>query len=171
MFQRFTFYLITSFLLGCAGDLDDQITKQDLTEDETADSNDSLRVSPQVKDEVDEPIPTKVPQVAKAKSESLQAANPKVLLKSETLTAPEVQPHSNEPKNTLEEDDELVAEPTPVVEKLVEFEVSPSATPTPAENTNELFYPSTPSESPSRVSGKSARLHRGMPALNLWYSK
>ena len=171
MFARVSFYLITSFLLGCAEDLDNQITKQDLTEDETADSNDSVRVTPQAKDEVDEPIPSKAPQVANKKSESLQAANPKVLLKTETLTAPEVWPHSNEPKNTQEEDDELVAEPAPVVEKLVEIEVSPSATPTPAENTNELFYPSAPSESPSRVSGKSARLHRGMPALNLWYSK
>lgn len=171
MFVRVSFYLITSFLLGCAVDLDDQITKQDLNEDETVDSNDSVRVTPQAKDEVDELIPTKAPEVAKEKLESLQAANPKVLLKSETLTAPEVRPHSNEPKNTQEEEDELVVEPAPVVEKLVESEALPSASLTPAENTNELFYPSAPSESPLRESGNSARLHRGMPALNLWYLK
>ena len=171
MFVRVSFYLITSFILGCAGDLDDQTKKHDLNEEETADSNDSLRVAPQMIDEVDELIPTKASQVAKAKSESLQAANPKVLLKSEALISPEVQPHSNEPKNTLEEDDEHVAEVTPVVEKLLEFEVPPSANPTPAENPNELFYPSTPSQSLSRVSGNSPRLHRGMPSLNLRYLK
>ncbi len=170
MFLRVILYLISSFLLGCAGDLDDQITKQDLNEDETVDSNDSIRVAPQVKDEVDEPIPLKAPEVAKEKLESLPAANPKVLLKSETLTAPEVRPHSNVPKNTLE-DDEIVVEPAPVVEKLVEFEVTPPASPKPSENSNELFYTIAPSESPSRESGKRARLHRGMPALNLWYLK
>ena len=171
MFLRVILHLITLFLLGCAGDLDDQITKKNLNEDGTVESNDSVRVSPNVKDEVDEPIPAKASEVAKEKLESLQATNPKVLLKSETLTAPEVRPHSNEPKTTLEEEDELVVEPAPVVEKLVEFEMSPSATPTPAENKNELFYPSPSSESPSQESGKSARLHRGMPALNLWYLK
>ena len=122
-------------------------------------------------DEVDELIPTKASQVAKAKSESLQAAHPQVLLKSEALISPEVQPHSNEPKNSLEENDEIVAEVTPVVEKLLEFEVPPTANPTPAENTKELFYPSTPSESHARESGNSPRLHRGMPALNLRYLK
>lgn len=171
MVLRVILYLITSFILGCAGDLDDQTKKQDLNEDETVDSNDSLRVTPQVKVEVDKLIPTKAPGIPKEELESLQAANPKLLPKSEAVISPEVQPNSNEPKNTLEEDDELVAEPAPVVEKLVEFEVSPTANPTPAENTNELFYPSASSESPSRVSGNRARLHRGMPALNLSYLK
>jgi hypothetical protein len=169
MCVRVSFYLITLFFLGCAGDLDDQSTKQDLNEDETVESNDSVRVTPQVKDEVDEPIPAKASQVAKEKSESLQATNPEVLPKSETLTAPEIRPHSNEAKNSLLEDDELVAEPAPVVEKLLESEVSPSASPEPAEKEIELSYPSPPSESYSRESGKRARLHRGMPALNLWY--
>ena len=154
MVSRVTLYLITSLLLGCAGDLDDQTKKQDLNEDESVDSNGSAQVTP---------------QVAKEGLESLQAANPKLMPKSEALISPEVRPLSNEPKNTLEEEDELVVEPAPVVEKLVEFEMSPSATPTPAENKNELFYPSPSSESPSQESGKSARLHRGMPALNLWY--
>lgn len=169
MCVRVSFYLITLFFLGCAGDLDDQSTKQDLNEDETVESNDSVRVTPQVKDEVDEPIPAKASQVAKEKSESLQATNPEVLPKSETLTAPEIRPHSNEAKNSLLEDDELVAEPAPVVEKLLESEVSPSASPEQAEKEIELSYPSPPSESYSRESGKRARLHRGMPALNLWY--
>ena len=139
MCVRVSFYLITLFFLGCAGDLDDQSTKQDLNEDETVESNDSVRVTPQVKDEVDEPIPAKASQVAKEKSESLQATNPEVLPKSETLTAPEVRPHSNEPKNSLVKDEELVAEPAPVVEKLLESEVSPSASPEPAEKKIDLF--------------------------------
>ena len=171
MCVRVSFYLITLFFLGCAGDLDDQSTKQDLNEDETVESNDSLRLDPQVKDEVDEPIPAKASEVAKEKSESLQATNPEALPKSETLTAPEVRPHSNEPKNSLVEDEELVAEPAPVVEKLLESEVSPSASPEPAEKKIDLFYPSPSSESSTQESGKSVRLHRGMPALNLRYLK
>ena len=69
MVLRVTLYLITSFILGCAGDLDDQTKKQDLNENETVDSNDSLRFGPQVKDEVDEPIPAKAPEEAKEKLE------------------------------------------------------------------------------------------------------
>lgn len=171
MCVRVSFYLITLFFLGCAGDLDDQIKKQDLNEDDTVESNGSVRVTPQVKDEVDELIPTKAPLVAKEGLKSLQATNPKVLLKSQTLAAPEVRPHSNEPKNYLVEDEELVADPVPVVEKLVESEALSSASPTPAEKKIDLFYPSPSSESSTRESGKSTRLHRGMPALNLRYLK
>lgn len=171
MFIRGTLYLIILFVFGCAGDLDDQITKQDFNEDETVDSNDSVRITPQVNDEVVELIPPKAPEVAKEKLESLQATNLKAPFKSETLTAPEVRPHSNEPKNSLEEDKDLVADSVSVVEKLLVPELLPPATPTPAEKKIELSYPSPPSESYSRESGKSARLHRGMPALNLWYLK
>ena len=171
MFLRVILHLITLFLFGCAGDLDDQITKQDLNEDETIESNDSVRTTPQVNDEVVELIPLKAPEVAKEKLESLQATNLEAPFKSDTLTAPEVRPHSNEPKNSLEEDKDLVADSVSVVEKLLEPELLPPATPKPAEKTNELFSPSPPSESLSQESGKSARLHRGMPALNLWYLK
>ena len=171
MFLRVILHLITLFLLGCAGDLDDQSTKQDLNEDGTVESNDSVRVTPQVKDEVDEPIPTKAPQVLIEGLESRQATNPKVLLKSQTLAAPEVRPHSNEPKNSLEEEDELVADPVPVVEKLLESEVLSSASPTPAEKKIDLFYPSPSSGSSTHEPDKSTRLHRGMPALNLRYLK
>ena len=171
MCVRVSFYLITLFLLGCAGELDDQITKKDLNEDGTVESNDSVRVTPQEKDEVDELIPTKAPEVAKEKLKSLQATNPKVLLKSETLTAPEIRPHSNEPKNSLEEEDELLADPVPVVEKLLESEVLSSASPTPAEKKIDLFYPSPSSGSSTHEPDKSTRLHRGMPALNLRYLK
>lgn len=171
MFLRVTFYLIASILLGCSGDLDDQIKKQDLTEGETVDSNDSVRVSPKVEDEEDEPISEKASEVAKENLKSLQATNPKVLLKSETLTAPEVRPHSDELKNSLEEGKELVADKVSVVEKLFEPKVLPSVESMPAEKKIELSYPSPSSESPSQESGKRARLHRGMPALNLWYLK
>ena len=64
MFIRVSLYLIASILLGCAGDLDDQITKQDFNEDGTVESNESVRVSPKVEDEVDEPISAKASEVA-----------------------------------------------------------------------------------------------------------
>ena len=156
MDSRVILYLITSLLLGCAGDLDDQTKKQDLNEDESVDSNGSAQVTP---------------QVAKKGLESLQAANPKLMPKSEALISPEVRPLYNEPKISPVEDEVLVADPVSVVEKLAEFELSPSASPQPAEKKIDLFYPSPNSESSSRDSGKSARLHRGMPALNLSYLK
>ena len=171
MFVRVILYLIISFILGCAEDLDDQITKQDLNEVETVDSNDSLRFGPQVKDEVDEPIPAKAPEEAKEKLESLQVTNPKPLPKLETLSALEIRPHSNEPKNSREKDKELVAYTVSVVEKLFEPEALPSAGPMPAEKKIELSHPSPSSESSTQESGKGARLHRGMPAMNLWYLK
>ena len=171
MFIRISIYLIASILLGCAGDLDDQITKQDFNEDGTVESNESVRVSPKVEDEVDEPISAKASEVAKENLKSLQATNPEVLLKSETLIAPEVRPHSDEPKNSLEKGKELVADKVSVVEKLFEPKVLPSVESMPAEKKIELSYPSPSSESPSQESGKRARLHRGMPALNLWYLK
>ena len=171
MFIRVSLYLIASILLGCAGDLDDQITKQDFNEDGTVESNESVRVSPKVEDEVDEPISAKASEVAKENLKSLQATNPEVLLKSETLIAPEVRPHSDEPKNSLEEGKELVADKVSVVEKLFEPKVLPYVESMPAEKKIELSYPSPSSESPSEESGKRARLHRGMPALNLWYLK
>ena len=62
MFKRVILYLPTIIIIGCADDMDDQIMKQDLNDDELVESNDSLLVTTQVKDEVDEPIsPQKLP--------------------------------------------------------------------------------------------------------------
>tara|TARA_B100000963_G_scaffold151228_1_gene131795 strand:- start:1208 stop:1381 length:174 start_codon:yes stop_codon:yes gene_type:complete len=57
--------------LGCAEDLDDQITQQDLTKDEPVESNDSFRAIPQVKLDEGELITTKTPQLAEEELESV----------------------------------------------------------------------------------------------------
>ena len=62
MFKRVILYLrSTIIIIGCADDMDDQIMKQDLNDDELVESNDLLLVTTQVKDEVDEPILLKLP--------------------------------------------------------------------------------------------------------------
>ena len=165
MFQRVTIYSLTFIILGCAEDLDDQITKQDLTKDEPVESNDSFRVIPQVKQDEGELITIKTPQLAQQELESVQAENPKELPDTEIIPSPEV------PLDQVEEEVVLVAEPAPVVEKLVEIEVSPPASPKPVEKAVEFPDPSPSPEPSSEESGASPRLHRGMPALNLWYSK
>ena len=154
MLSRVTYFLFTFIILGCAEDSINQITKKDSIEIKTVDSNDSDRVTTQVEKEG-----LKIPE----------AAVPKVVLKKKTLTSPKVWRHSNEPKNSTEDDDKLVLEPVPVVEELVEFEVPPSVSPKSAEKTIELLYPSKSSEPSSPRSNKNTRLHQGMPALNLWY--
>ena len=85
MFKRVILYLPSIIIIGCADDMDDQIMKQDLNDDELVESNDSLLVTTQVKDEVDEPIPPKTPHSAALGLKFVQAAKTKVLPKSETL--------------------------------------------------------------------------------------
>ena len=165
MFLRVTIYSLTFIILGCAEDMDDQITQQDLTKDEPVESNDSFRGNPQVKQDEGELAPTETPQLAEEQLESVQAENPKELPKTEIIPSPEV------PLGTVEEEVALVAEPAPVTEKLVEIEVSPPASPKPVEKPVEFPDPSPSPGISSGESGASARLHRGMPALNLWYSK
>ena len=104
MLIRVTYCLFTFIILGCAEDSINQITKKDSIEIKTVDSNDSDRVTTQVEKEG-----LKIPE----------AAVPKVVLKKKTLTSPKVWRHSNEPKNSTEDDDKLELEPVPVVEELV----------------------------------------------------
>ena len=165
MFLRVTIYSLTFIILGCAEDLDDQITQQDLTKDEPVESNDSFRGNPQVKQDEGELITKKTPQLAEEELESVQAENPKELPETEIISSPEV------PLDPVEEEVALVAEPAPVAEKLVEIEVSPPASPKPVEKPVEFPDPSPSPGTSSGESGAGARLHRGMPALNLWYSK
>ena len=165
MFLRVTTYSLTFIILGCAEDLDDQITQQDLTKDEPVESNDSFRGNPQVKQEEGELAPTETPQLAEEELESVQPENPKELPEKEIIPSPEV------PLDPVEEEVALVAEPAPVTEKLVEIEVSPPASPKPVEKPVEFPDPSPSPGTSSGESGAGARLHRGMPALNLWYSK
>ena len=166
MFLRVTIYSLTFIILGCMEDLDDQITQHDLIKDEPVESNDSFRFIPQVKlDEGELIITTKTPQLAEEELESVQAENPKELPETEIIPSPEV------PLDPVEEEVAIVAEPAPVTEKLVEIEVSPPASPKPVEKPVEFPDPSPSSGISSGESGAGARLHRGMPALNLWYSK
>lgn len=165
MFLRVTIYSLTFIILGCAEDLDDQITQQDLTKDEPVESNDSFRGNPQVKLDEGEFAPTETPQLAEEELESVQAENPKELPETEIIPSPEV------PLDPVEEEVALVAEPAPVTEKLVEIEVSPPASPKPVEKPVEFPDPSPSPGTSLGESGAGTRLHRGMPALNLWYSK
>ena len=166
MFLRVTIHSLTFIILGCAEDLDDQITQHDLIKEEPVESNDSFRFIPQVKlDEGELIITTKTPQLAEEELESVQAENPKELPEKEIIPSPEV------PLDPVEEEVAIVAEPAPVTEKLVEIEVSPPASPKPVEKPVEFPDPSPSSGISSGESGAGARLHRGMPALNLWYSK
>ena len=147
MFKRVILYLPTIIIIGCADDMDIQIMQQDLNDDELVESNDSLLVTTQVKDEVDEPIPPKTPHSAALGLKFVQAAKTKVLPKSETFLSTEVHVDSIKPKNTLEEEDGNVAQ-----------------------KSIELSDPITTPDSSLRESDARARLHRGMPSLNLWYS-
>ena len=140
--------------------------QQDLNDGELVESNDSLLVTTQVKDEVGEPIPPKTPHSAALGLNFVQATKTKVLPKSETFHSTEVHVDSIKPKNTMEEEDGNVTEPSTVIEKLAEFK---SSLPT-SQKSIELPDPITTSNSSSRESDTRARLHRGMPALNLWYS-
>ena len=146
--------------------MDIQIMQQDLNDDELVESNDSLLVTTQVKDEVGEPIPPQTPHSAALGLKFVQAAKTKVLPKSETFLSTEVHVDTIKPKNTLEEEDGNVAEPSTVIEKLAEYE---SSLPT-SQKSIELPDPITTPNSSSLKSDTRARLHRGMPALNLWYS-
>lgn len=146
--------------------MEDQIMQQDLNDGELVESNDSLLVTTQVKDEVGEPIPPKTPHSAALGLKFVQATKTKVLPKSETFHSTEVHVDSIKPKNTMEEEDGNVTEPSTVIEKLAEFK---SSLPT-SQKSIELPDPITTSNSSSRESDTRARLHRGMPALNLWYS-
>lgn len=140
--------------------------QQDLNDGELVESNDSLLVTTQVKDEVGKPIPPKTPHSAALGLKFVQATKTKVLPKSETFHSTEVHVDSIKPKNTMEEEDGNVTEPSTVIEKLAEFK---SSLPT-SQKSIELPDPITTSNSSSRESDTRARLHRGMPALNLWYS-
>ena len=165
MFLKVTIYSLTFIILGCAEDLDDQITQQDLIKDEPLESNDSFRGNPQVKLDEGELITIITPQLGEEELESVQAENPNELPETEIIPSPEV------PLDPVEEEVGLLAEPAPVIEKLVEIEASPPASPKPFEKPVELPDPSPSPGTSSGESGASVRLHRGMPALNLWYSK
>ena len=170
MLQRVILYLLALIIIGCADVMDNQIIQQNLIEGELLDSNVSTLVTRQVNEKVDKPIHAKTPHVAEQGLEFLQATKPRMSPKSETFSSTDVQVYSIEPKNSLEEEDEDVAEPAAVIEKLIKFESSLPKSQKPAEKPVELPNTIAPGESSSKKSDKKARLHRGMPSLNLWYS-
>ena len=79
--------------------MDDQIMQQDLNDGELVDSNDSLLVTTQIKDEVGEAIPTKTPHSEALGLKPVQIAKTKVLPKSKTFLSTEFQVDSIKPKN------------------------------------------------------------------------
>ena len=107
MFKRVILYLPTIIIIGCADDMDDQIMQKDLNDGELVESNDSLLVTTQVKDEVGEAIPPKTPHSAALGLKFVQAAKTKVLPKSETFLSTEFQVDSIKPKNTLKNESHI----------------------------------------------------------------
>ena len=171
MVLRFTFYIITSLFLGCAQEVKEETTEKERSVDESVGANATSTITFPAK-QVNQPTTaTHLPDERKSEMKDFAKTIPDTLPQEEARISSvvPVDPKKAEPTDDVEADDEPA--PISVQNQLVQDQDPPTSSPISVQQPISTVVGSQPPNPPRKASTSPSRLHRGMPVLNLWYSR
>lgn len=171
MVLRFTFYIITSLFLGCAQEVKEETTEKERSVDESVGANATSTITFPAK-QVNQPTTaTHLPDERKSEMKDFAKTTPDTSPQEEARISSvvPVDPKKAEPTDDVEADDEPA--PISVQNQLVQDQDPPTSSPISVQQPISTVVGSQPPNPPRKASTSPSRLHRGMPVLNLWYSR
>ena len=171
MVLRFTLYIITSLFLGCAQEVKEETTEKERSVDESVGANATSTITFPAKQASQPIIATHLPDERKSEMKDFAKTIPDTLPQEEARISSvvPVDPKKAEPTDDVEADDEPA--PISVQNKLVQDQDPPTSSPISVQQPISTVVGSQPPNPPRKASTSPSRLHRGMPVLNLWYSR
>ena len=169
MGQRITLYFIICLYFGCAQESKDEKTKKDLSVDESVGANSTIPITLPAKEANQPVIASHLPDERKSEMKDFDKTTPDTLPQEDAQVSSvvPVDPKKAEPTDDVETDDEPA--PISVQSELVQDQDPPTSSPTSVQQPISTVVGSQPPSPPEKAATSPSRLHRGMPALNLWY--
>ncbi len=171
MVLRFTLYIITSLFLGCAQEVKEETTEKERSVDESVGANATSTITLPAKQASQPTIATHLPDERKSEMKDFAKTIPDTLPQEEARISSvvPVDPKKAEPTDDVEADDEPA--PVSVQSELVQDQDPPTSSPISVQQPISTVVGSQPPNPPAKAATSPSRLHRGMPVLNLWYSR
>ena len=173
MVLRFTLIIITVLFLGCAQEVKEETTEKERSVDESVGANATSPITLPAKQANQPTIATHLPDDGKSEMKDFAKTTPDVLPQEDTQVSSvvPVDPKKAIPTDDVEADDEPA--PVSVQSELVQDQEPPPPTTSPisVQQPISTVVGSQPPNPPEKAATSPSRLHRGMPVLNLWYSR
>ena len=171
MVLRFTLYIITSLFLGCAQEVKEETTEKERSVDESVGANATSTITLPAKQASQPTIATHLPDERKSEMKDFAKTIPDTSPQEEARISSvvPVDPKKAEPTDDVEADDEPA--PVSVQSELVQDQDPPTSSPISVQQPISTVVGSQPPNPPAKAATSPSRLHRGMPVLNLWYSR
>ena len=173
MFLRFTLYVIICLFLGCAQEVKEETTEKERSVDESVGANATSTITLPAKEANQPTITTHLPDERKSEMKDFAKTIPDVLPQEDAQVSSvvPVDPKKAEPTDDVEADDEPA--PVFVQSKWVQDQEPspPTSSPTSVEQPISKVVKNKTPHRPEKAATSPSRLHRGMPVLNLWYSR
>lgn len=171
MVLKFTLSIITGLFLGCAQEVKEETTDKERSVDESIAANSTIPITPLAKEAIQPAIATHLPDEDKPEMEDFAKTTPDTLPEQDAQVASVVRVDPK--KAILTVDVEADDEPAPVrvLSKLVQDQDPPTSSPTPVMQPFSTVVGNQPPNPPEKAATSPSRLYRGMPVLNLWYSR
>ena len=173
MVLRFTLIIITCLFLGCAQEVKEETTEKERSVDEPVGANSTIPITLPAK-QVNQPTTaTHLPDEGKSEIKDFAKTTPDILSQEDAQISSvvPVDPKKAIPTDDVEADDEPA--PVSVQSEWVQDQKPPPPTssPTSVQQPISSFVGNQPPNPPGKAATSPSRLHRGMPVLNLWYSR
>jgi len=173
MVLRFTLIIITGLFLGCAQEVKEETTEKERSVEESVGANPTSPITLPAKQANQPTIATHLPDEEKSQMKDFAKTKPDVLPQEDAQVSSfvPVEPKKAEPTDDVEADNEPA--PVSVQSELVQDQEPPPPTssPTSVQQPISTVVGSQPPNPPEKAATSPSRLHRGMPVLNLWYSR
>ena len=171
MNQRIILYFIICLYFGCAQESKDKKTPKDLSVDVSVDSNSTLPITVPEKDSNEPMIATPLLDEGKSEMENFSKTTFDTLPQDDVQVSSvvSVDPKKAIPTVDVEADDEPA--PVSVQNRLVQDQDPSTSSPTSVQQPFSTVVGNQPPNPPEKAANSPSRLHRGMPVLNLWYSR
>ena len=171
MVLRFTLFIITGLFLGCAQEAKEETTEKERSVDEYVGANSTSPITLPAKQANQPTIATHLPDERKSEMKDFAKTTPDVLPQEDAQVSSvvPVDPKKVIPTDDVEADDEPA--PVSVQSEWVQDQDPPTSSPTSVQQPISTVVGSQPPNPPGKAATSPSRLHRGMPVLNLWYSR
>ena len=162
---------MAGLFLGCAQEVKEETTVNERSVDESVGANPTSPITLPAKQANQPTIATHLPDEEKSQMKDFAKATPDVLAQEDAQVSSVVPVDLKKaiPTNDVEADDEPA--PVFVQSKWVQDQDPPTSSPTSVQQPISTVVGSQPPNPPEKAATSPSRLHRGMPVLNLWYSR
>ena len=168
---RFSLIIITGLFLGCAQEVKEETTVKERSVDESVGANPTSPITLPAKQANQPTTATHLSDEGKSEMKDFAKTTPDILPQEDAhiSSVVPVDPKKAIPTDDVEADDEPA--PVSVQSELVQDQDPPTSSPTSVQQPISPVVGSQPPNPPEKAATSPSRLHRGMPVLNLWYSR